>query len=215
MILINPSCMRFCFPWILWKGPSDRREIVLTFDDGPHPVYTPETIDILNLYRAKAVFFLNGQDVLLHPGIVEKLKNAGHILATHGFTHRKLDFQRRSRIVEEMESGMCAVGKIAGKRPGFFRPPYGRFDLRFRRILRHANLKMVLWSLLTCDFRETEPETLVRTVRDRIHNGAILVFHDGHPNAPVMLKALPDILRTVHRLDFRIASLDDWAGGMP
>jgi peptidoglycan-N-acetylglucosamine deacetylase len=212
MILKNPSLLRVVFPWALWKGPSDRREIALTFDDGPHPEHTPETLDILRSHGAKAVFFLNGRNVLLFPGMVERLKSEGHVAATHGFSHRRLDFRKRDFVVGEIEAGAKAVEKTGGKKPAFFRPPYGRFDPRFKAILRERNMTLVLWSLLTCDFREPDPDALRRTVRDRIHNGAILVFHDGHRNAPVMLKALPDILETVRQLGYGIATLEAWTG---
>ena len=210
MILLNPSFFRFFFPWILWKGPSDRREIVLTFDDGPHPVYTPSTLEILRQHQAKAVFFLNGRNVLSHPGIVEKLKKEGHLLGVHGHSHQKLDFRKREFILEEVGSSLHAVEKITGAKPEYFRPPYGRFDLRFKKIMSNLSLRLVLWSLLTRDFREVNPDVLVRTVRTRIHNGALLVFHDGHRNAPVMLKALPEILNTLRRLGYEIQTLDKW-----
>lgn len=210
MVLINPSILRFVFPWILWKGPSDRREIILTFDDGPHPVYTPESLDILAGFQAKAVFFLNGQNVLLYPGVVEKLRIGDHVLGIHGFSHPRMDFRKSDFVLQEVDSAIQAVQKITGERSKYFRPPYGRFDMRFRKILGERNMKMVMWSLLTCDFRETDPEILIRTVRNRLHNGAVLVFHDGHRNAPVMLKALPEILNLIRQMDYQIRTLDDW-----
>jgi peptidoglycan/xylan/chitin deacetylase (PgdA/CDA1 family) len=211
MIIVNPGMLKMFFPWILWKGPSDSNEVVLTFDDGPHPVYTPRTIDILNRFNAKAAFFLKGQNVLANPGIVEKLKAAGHTLGVHGFSHLRLDLRKRELVLEEIIAALRAVEKIIGERPAYFRPPYGRFDWRFEKIMREQNLRMVLWSLLTCDFRETASESVVQTVRDNVRSGSILVFHDGHPNAPVMLGALPRILDTLRQMGYRITTLDRWA----
>jgi peptidoglycan/xylan/chitin deacetylase (PgdA/CDA1 family) len=210
MIIMNPSLLKPFFPWILWKGPSDSNEVALTFDDGPDPATTPMTMDILRRFGAGAAFFLKGRNVMANPGIVEKLKSAGHTLGVHGFSHQRLDFMKREKVVEEIASTVHAVEQITGQRPSYFRPPYGRFDWRFKRIMREQNLRMVLWSLLTCDFRETAPQPLIRIVRDHAGPGSILVFHDAHANSPVMLAALPQILETLRQMDLRITTLDSW-----
>jgi len=210
MILVDPSFLKPFFPWILWKGPSDKQEIALTFDDGPHPEYTPETVDILARTGAAAAFFLNGRNALTFPGVVEKLHTAGHVLGVHGFSHRRLDFTNKRVIRNEIASSVEAVEKITGRRPVYFRPPYGRFDWRFKKLLREQNLRMVLWSLLTCDFREVDKETILHTVRDRVHNGAVLVFHDGHQNAPVMLKTLPGVLDELRQMGYAVVPITRW-----
>jgi peptidoglycan/xylan/chitin deacetylase (PgdA/CDA1 family) len=210
MIIINPSMLKVFFPWILWKGPSDSNEVALTFDDGPHPEYTPRTIKILDRFNAKAAFFLKGRNVLANPGIVEKLKAGGHTIGSHGFSHQRLDFRKKGTVLDEITASVRAVEKITGERPAYFRPPYGRFDWRFKKIMKEQNLRMVLWSLLTCDFRETEPASVTRIVRDNVAGGSILVFHDGHVNAPVMLEALPGILDTLRQIGYSTAALDRW-----
>jgi peptidoglycan-N-acetylglucosamine deacetylase len=210
MIIVNPSTLAVFFPWILWKGPSHSNEVALTFDDGPHPEYTPRTLDILGRFKARAAFFLTGRSVLLYPGIVEKIVRSGHELGVHGFSHQRLDFKKRGIVLEEIAAAAHAVEKAAGKKPAYFRPPYGRFDPRFRGIMKELNLTMVLWSLLTCDFRETDAGRLVQTVLDHAVGGSILVFHDGHRNAPVMLEALPRILENLRQSGYRISTLDRW-----
>jgi peptidoglycan/xylan/chitin deacetylase (PgdA/CDA1 family) len=212
MVLVNPSFLRFAFPWIVWKGPTGRNEVVLTFDDGPHPLYTPKTSDILLRHGTRGLFFLNGQGVVAHPGIVDKLRQDGHGLGIHGYTHRRMDFRRRDWILREIRTTMQAVEKSACRKPVYFRPPYGRFDFRFKPLLAGLNLVLVLWSLMTCDFRGESPNTLIRRIHRRIHPGAILVFHDGHENAPAMLAALPGILALLADMGYRVKTLDEWTG---
>jgi peptidoglycan/xylan/chitin deacetylase (PgdA/CDA1 family) len=191
----NPSILRFVFPWILWKGQDDSNSVFLTFDDGPHPEYTRSVLDILKMERIKAAFFLNGNKVLLYPGLVERMTIEGHTIGSHGFSHIKLDCKRTNRIRSEIERTDAAIERITGRKPIFFRPPYGRFDLRFKKMMQETGHRLALWSLLAGDFLDITPEALIERIWERLHSGAIIVLHDGHPNAPMMIKALPELIR--------------------
>jgi len=202
------SLWHILFPWVLWKGSTEGQEIYLTFDDGPHPVYTPRLLDLLNQYNAQASFFLLGEKVLLHPGIVERIEKEGHTIGNHGFSHHSMLFWKRERIVKEILDTDYAIEKITGKKPLFFRPPYGRFDLRFKKLMNKLNHTLVIWSFLTYDFKETNPEKLIKKVREKIHAGDIVLFHDGHSNTPVMLETFPDILTSLHHLGYQTKTLE-------
>ncbi|HDQ44207.1 MAG TPA: polysaccharide deacetylase family protein [bacterium] len=194
MIIINPSPARFFFPWILWKGDARSRNVHLTFDDGPDPEYTPRVLDILGAGEVKATFFVTGEKALRHPGLVARIAREGHVVGNHGFSHTSLAFGKRETVLSEIERTDEAVRRITGRSPVPFRPPYGRFDPRFRKWMDHTGHRLVLWSLVTCDFSETSAAALVDRVSRRIHAGAVLLLHDGHPNTPVMLEALPELL---------------------
>jgi len=212
MMITNPSFWRILFPWILWKGPSASPEVFLTFDDGPHPTYTPQVLNLLDRYQIKATFFLSGEKVLLYPEIVERIKKEGHTAGNHGFTHHPLIFQRAEKIREQIVQTDHAIQRIIGRKPTFFRPSYGRFDPRFRKLMQELQHRMVLWSLLSYDFRESDPRKLTRRIQENIHPGAIIVFHDGHPNSSTTLEALPHILRSLGQLGYRTKSLDHLIG---
>ena len=202
------SFWHILFPWVLWKGSTEGQGIYLTFDDGPHPVYTPRLLDLLNRYNAKASFFLLGEKILLYPGIVERIKKEGHTIGNHGFSHQSMIFWKRGKIIREILQTDYAIEKITGKRPLFFRPPYGKFDLRFKKLMDELHHKLVIWSLLSYDFKETNPERLIKKVLEKIHRGAIVLFHDGHSNTPVMLEALPTILNSFHHLGYQMKTLE-------
>ena len=210
--MINPSFLKILFPWILWKGPKNDSNVYLTFDDGPHPVYTKQVLECLGRHQTRASFFLQGEKTLLFPGIVEKIKKEGHTIGNHGFSHKSLFLQRKSWITEEIEKTDKSIEKIIGYKPVYFRPPYGRFDPGFRKIVQNLNHRLVIWSLLSYDFQETDPNKIIRTIQTHLHPGAIIVFHDGHINTPVMLKALPEILKKIREQGYHCQPLESIRG---
>ena len=208
MMWTNPSILRTVFPWILWKGPADSMDVFLTFDDGPHPEHTPSVLEILKRERVAGTFFLNGRNVLLHPGVAERICFEGHVIGNHGFSHCRLDWKNAEGILAEISDTDAAIQKATGRRPVFFRPPYGRFDLRFRKWMHESGRTLVMWSLLAGDFLELRPDALTGLICRSVHPGAIVVLHDGHPNAPAMIAALPELIRRLKTMGFAFKSLD-------
>ncbi|MFO7891580.1 MAG: polysaccharide deacetylase family protein [bacterium] len=193
MKIINPSFMKYVYPWALWNL-GNHNHIYLTFDDGPHPRNTVRILNILKQFNAKATFFLTGNKVIQFPGIVEKIFQEQHVIGNHGFTHKPLVFKKKTFIKNEIDKTSQAIKHITGEHPEFFRPPHGWFDFRFKKIMTQKNMHLVLWSLLSYDFLEADSHNLYQRVIGNITSGDIAVFHDGHENASVMLQTLPDIL---------------------
>jgi peptidoglycan/xylan/chitin deacetylase (PgdA/CDA1 family) len=208
MFWTNPSILKAVFPWILWKGPPDAPDVFLTFDDGPHHEHTAKVLDILKRESAAATFFVNGRNVLLHPGIAERIRIEGHAIGSHGHSHGRLDFRRKDYVLSEIENADLAIEKAAGQRPDFFRPPYGRFDPRFRGWMRESGHTLVMWSLLAGDFLEIGAAPLIERTWRSVRPGAIVVLHDGHRRAPVMISALPELIRRLKAAGYGLKSLD-------
>ncbi|NQT25417.1 polysaccharide deacetylase family protein [candidate division KSB1 bacterium] len=207
MLIINPSFTRHLAPWTIWKGDSKNRTVYLTFDDGPHPQYTPEVLKILKDYDATAAFFLTGENIVRHPGLVERIHSEGHVIGNHGFSHMNLAFKKRQVVFGEIERTDQAIRQITGSPSRFFRPPYGRFDFRFRKYMKQFDYRLVNWSLLTEDFREHPPEFLLKRVMAHVHPGAIILMHDGLPTTPILIQILPEILNSLKKKHYRFVSL--------
>jgi peptidoglycan-N-acetylglucosamine deacetylase len=212
MFWTNPSILRTFFPWILWKGPPDAPDVFLTFDDGPHPEHTAKVLDILKHEKAAASFFLNGRNVLLHPGIADRIRAEGHAIGSHGHSHCRLDWKKKGLVLSEIDGSDKAIEKAAGLRPVFFRPPYGRFDPRFRGWMRKSGHTLVMWSLMAGDFLEMHSETLIDRICRSMHPGAVVVLHDGHSRAPAMISALPGLIRRLKAAGYGFKSLDALIG---
>lgn len=208
MKFIRPPFISSFFPWILCHGPRDRPAVYMTFDDGPDPMITPQILEILNDYQVSATFFLIGEKVRLYPGIVEKIKLKNHLLGNHGFIHRKLAYRSKSMIRYEIKQTESLIHKITGKPPSLFRPPYGQFDLRFKKYMNEFQLQLVLWSMMVYDFQATTPQQIIQTVKDHLKKGDILIFHDGHRNGHLLLKALPKIIDFILERQLTFKNLD-------
>ncbi|MCK5147443.1 polysaccharide deacetylase family protein [bacterium] len=188
---VNPAWTSFLIPWAIFKGNSS--EIYFTFDDGPHPEYTPAVLDVLKINEIKATFFLRGTRISGNEAIVRRIADEGHVIGNHAWSHTPLWFKSNNTIRNEIETTAEAVKVITGRRTILFRPPYGRFDSRFKCILRETSHKMVLWSLLAYDWTADHPGQVMHTVKRHLHPGAIMTFHDGHACGDM----LPEILIAV------------------
>lgn len=206
MKIINPACMKNIIPWAIWKN-SQNNHISLTFDDGPHPEFTTSVLHILDDFDLKATFFLTGKKVIQFPGIIEEIFKYGHSIGNHGYSHTPLIFKKKNYIFQEIDKTSQAIRTIIGETPKLFRPPYGWFDLRFKKIIKQKNLKMVLWSLMSYDFNEISTHNLYQRVIRNIASGDIIVFHDGHNNTPVMLQILPEILTWIKNKKFTVGGI--------
>jgi peptidoglycan-N-acetylglucosamine deacetylase len=201
----DPSGFRHLFPWALWRAPS--AGVCLTFDDGPDPEWTPRVLDLLGREGTPAAFFLTGHRIRGRAALLARMASEGHTVANHGYSHRSMAFRRSGWIQDEIGKTDAEIHSILGRKTEFFRPPYGRFDPRFRRMMRRNGSTLVLWSLMPGDFQEIDRNTLVERVRTRLHPGAVIVLHDGHRRSSVMTAALPGILAAVRGAGLEFAPL--------
>ena len=103
-----------------------RSRVLLTFDDGPHPVHTPAVLTKLHEYDLKAVFFLVGNRVERAPHVVKQIVEAGHTIGNHTFSHTRWPMLAGQRIWQDIAKCQRVVTDAAGVRPAVFRPPFGR-----------------------------------------------------------------------------------------
>ena len=138
---------------------------------------------------------------------MERIIKDGHIIGNHGFSHTPLMFKKKKFIFQEIDKTSLAIKSISGETPTLFRPPYGWFDFRFKKIMQKRKMVMVLWNLLSYDFIETNPHNIFHKITNTITSGDIIVFHDGHENASVMLQALPEILTWIKDKKWTISGI--------
>ena len=193
---------------VIWEGDKNLPHVALTFDDGPHPVWTPRVLDILDDYGLHASFFLIGEKAKAHPGIVKRIVNEGHTVGCHTMTHsipilRKDEFYRS----EIIESHML-FEKLFGILLRYFRPPHGFFDAKCMREVTALNMKIVLWSQTPEDWKNKKSSDIKKSVLSHIHNGSIVLLHDGlQDRSGSTINALPAILDTGINRGFDFVSL--------
>lgn len=156
----------------------------LTFDDGPSPYTTPHLLDQLEEYGVKATFFLLGANVSRYPHIVERIKNSGHEIGNHSWSHPNLKLLNSERQKEEILH-TDEILRSLGVTALYMRPPYGAFDERTVRIAEELGISLILWSLDSHDWKYL-PENYAKLLSTRgttYEDGnlrGIFLFHDIH-----------------------------------
>lgn len=165
---------------IIASNRNAEKCVAITFDDGPHPKYTPEILDILQKYNAKATFFVIGENAKKHPEIIKKEYDQGHEIGNHTFSHPDLRSISAEQFVQEIEKTQAAIEEITGERPKLFRPPGGYLNNNIVDELLLHKYNPVLWSWRQDSMDWTCPsvESIVNTVMNNLRDGDIILFHD-------------------------------------
>ncbi|MEG6521859.1 polysaccharide deacetylase family protein [Desulfotomaculum sp. 1211_IL3151] len=200
------------------RGSKHRDKVALTFDDGPDAYYTAQVLDILAHYNVKATFFLVGKYAENHPELIQRITAAGHSLGTHGYRHRFAWFQGPLAAIREISLGRRSIQSITNKRPQFFRPSWGVFNLATYLYILFTKDKTILWSFMTWDWdSKASPESIHRMVANKVKPGSIIVFHDhsagfgAAPEGPArMVQALPMILQELRERTLEPINMEDF-----
>ena len=162
----------------LSHGSRDGKCIALTFDDGPHPRYTPQILELLEKYGIKATFFMIGSNVNLYPDLAKKVSEAGHEIGSHTYSHPHMLKITSKQLLAEIRRTESVFSAIGLPMPTLFRPPEGYRTKEQCALLSEAGYRVVVWSLDTHDWKSTPSKEIVRYVYENIEGGDILLFHD-------------------------------------
>jgi len=209
--------MRFLrLPWyfkfLTWKGEwrrnSTRKEIFLTFDDGPIPEVTYFVLNELAKYQAKATFFTVGENVMRYPEIMQRLVEQGHQVGNHTFNHLNGWKTDKKRYLENVKKCADALyNYIPENAPRFFRAPYGK--MRPGQMLAlNKEYRLIFWDVLTYDFDGTFlPEACLEKSLKLTRPGSIVVFHDSLKARRNLEYVLPRYLQELHAAGYVFSAL--------
>ncbi|WP_328540913.1 glycosyltransferase [Streptomyces sp. NBC_00344] len=193
--------------------------IVLTFDDGPDPEWTPKVLDELKKYHAHAVFFVTGTMTSRYPELVRRMVDEGHEVGVHTFNHPDLSYQSKSRIDWELSQTQLAIAGAAGIRSSLFRPPYSSFadalDNKNWPVVKYVGGRgyiTVLDSIDSEDWQRPGVSTILRNATPKGGKGAIVLMHDSGGNRAQTVAALGHYLPELQHRGYRFASLTDALG---
>src|SRR5450631_4536711 len=162
-----------------WAFDGIPDAVALTFDDGPHPRFTPETLDLLRRFDVRATFFLVGARSREHPELIDRILAEGHRVASHTDTHPDMWTLRPWAVLKEYRKGRDAVSTIARQPVRICRPPKGYLDFMHACIARVLGLRLWMWSLAGQDWIPgiTAAEILAEIGTPKA--GDIILLHDG------------------------------------
>lgn len=183
-------------------GPRGARGVVLTFDDGPDPVWTPRVLEMLARANAVATFFVIGKKAEEHPELVREILARGHTVGLHSYAHDRLfSLRGERRVRDDFARATKVLADIVGEAPAVFRPPIGHTNPIIARVADALDLTVVGWSVSGHDGLAGADARLVeRRIRRGLRDGAIVLLHDAPERGthePAGVKALPAVLAAI------------------
>ena len=186
---------------------TGEKVLYLTFDDGPHPEYTPQVLDLLDARGAKATFFEIGQAVAAHPELSREVVARGHALGNHTWDHpdmRKLDAVELRNEIEETSTLLEAT---TGRRVTCMRPPYGASNDAVRAAIAADGLSIQLWDIDPQDWNRPGVDAIVTNVTSGAGAGRISLMHDGGGNRSQTIEALARVLDALSAEGYRFDAI--------
>jgi peptidoglycan-N-acetylglucosamine deacetylase len=190
--------------YIFWRLNSESRRIALTFDDGPHPVFTSHILDTLDRFNAKATFFVLGQNMERSPEIINALHKNGHEIGLHSYKHDSFAHKNFSDIHRDFSLCSPFTSRPAQSNM-LFRPPYGDLNLSLMLYTWIHKLSIVLWTFDSMDSFAKSPEDISNRIStSHIVPGDILLFHDDYE---ITNLALPKIIGNLQSRGFELCTV--------
>lgn len=213
---------RFVRRSALSQGRSQRPEVALTFDDGPHPTFTPRVLDALDAMGAKATFFVVGRAVKEHGAVVRDARSRGHEIGTHLYTHDRRTVYDDLAFAAELAQSKSELEALLGEPVRWLRFPYGERGAQEPRAIEEKyGVKAAHWTYSTHDGKLRDPGRIVARFRAGLRAGAIVLLHDAlndektlpreySSDRQALLAALPGIGRAIGERGLRAVTLSDF-----
>ena len=151
------------------------KRVALTFDDGPHYAYTKVLLNGLKERKVVATFFVTGEHASLHPDLVKRMHDEGHLVGNHTYSHMQLRHDNREEYKEELILTNEVLKEIIGEEIVFVRPPYGSWDKKFEEEL---NMIPVLWTVDPLDWCSGNVQCIVQNTICDVEENDIILMHD-------------------------------------
>ncbi|MFF4979068.1 polysaccharide deacetylase family protein [Streptomyces sp. NPDC001046] len=166
------------------------RTMVLTFDDGPDPRYTPHILDTLAEYDVRAMFFVCGEMAVDNKKLLARMSDEGHVVGNHTWSHPLLTRLTRRQIRSEMERTSDVVADVCGERPEWFRAPYGAWNRAAFQLGAELGMEPLAWTVDTLDWTTPGTPSIVERVEKGAAPGVVVLSHDAGGDRTQSVRAL-------------------------
>ena len=229
LVIFVLSCACFCVFFdqailtrrgTIYRVQTDKKHVVLTFDDGPSPIWTPKILDELKKENIKAIFFMIGHHVQKYPEIAKRVVEEGHTIGNHGYAHSVMLYYTLAEIEEEINYTEHVIREITGMTTKYFRPPKAWLRQTIKDKVQSMGYETVLWSLNSKDWVSFNHKSITRYITKHIKNGDILLFHDSGNVASTeggsrlqTVKTISLLARTLREKGFEFISIEELIHG--
>lgn len=191
---------------IICAGNTNQKEIAISFDDGPAINHTPEILRLLKQDNIKATFFCIGNRIAGNENIVRQIKEDGHIIGNHSYSHHFwFDMFSSKKMLQDLRLMDYELKRATGLQPKLFRPPYGVTNPNLKKAIMAGNYTPVGWSVRSMDTVIKEEKILLDKIIKLLKPGAIFLFHD---TSSTTLQMLPTFIKEVKNRGYQIIPLD-------
>lgn len=198
-------------PIVLWVGSASRKQVALTFDDGPNPAKTPALLDALDEAHAPATFFVVGSRAEQAPDLLRRMMERGDEVENHSYTHPNMNLVIPSVAEEEMVRTSVLIQAMTGHTPRFFRPPGGNANPAVQRLAHSYGLSLAYWTVDALHAEDVGSSNgLVQYVMQHVHPGSIVLLHNG---PEVTATAIPSLVAALRAHGYSLVTLAEIAKG--
>ena len=191
---------------IVCKADTDKKEIAISFDDGPAENYTNQILEILKANEVKATFFCIGNRIAGNETILKQVKEEGHIIGNHSYSHHFwFDMYSAKKMQEDLKLMDAELERVTGLKSKLFRPPYGVTNPNLAKAIKQGGYIPVGWSVRSLDTVVKEEKQLLNKINAGIKPGAVFLFHD---TCKITVNVLPEFIKEVKKRGYNIIPLD-------
>jgi peptidoglycan-N-acetylglucosamine deacetylase len=191
---------------VICSANTDQKEIAISFDDGPASNYTTEILQLLKQDNIKATFFCIGNRIAGNENIIKKIKEDGHIIGNHSYSHHFwFDIFSSKKMLDDLKKMDRETERVTGMVPKLFRPPYGVTNPNLKKAIIKGNYIPVGWSVRSMDTVIRNEKKLLNKIKQSLKPGAVFLFHD---TSKTTVTILPEFIREVKNKGYHIIPLD-------
>lgn len=201
--------------YVQYKSPNNqntkqvfngsKKYVALTFDDGPHYKNTKLLLDGLRERNVKATFFIIGQNIGGNEEILKQMKEDGHLIGNHTYSHKNLFRLSKTRILNEIDKTNDLISSITGEVPSYFRPSYGNSNDKIEHL---TDMKTVLWNCDSLDWKLRNSNRITKRVLNSVHDGSIILMHDLYKTS---VNAALDIIDRLEKEGYEFVTVEELA----
>ena len=191
---------------IVCKAATDKKQVAISFDDGPAINHTPGIRRILKAENVKAAFFCIGKRIAGNEEILRQIKEDGHIIGNHSYSHHFwFDMYSSKKMIADLQQMDAEVKRAVGVKPTLFRPPYGVTNPNVKKAIVRGGYTPIGWSVRSMDTVTKDKQQLLDKINRAIAPGAVFLFHDTCAST---LEVLPEFIQEVKKRGYEIVPLD-------
>ena len=200
---------------VIWEVKIDKKLVAITFDDGPHPTFTPQILDILAKFDAKATFFVAGNKVERWPEVLKRTASEGHEIANHTYSHIYSGRITAGKLTNELKKTDAIIEQLTGQTPSLYRPVGGLYNNNIINTAVKNGKRVVLWSWNQDphDWKNPPASDIAAYIKKGLSPGDIILLHDWHGSEystdSQTVKALEDVMTHLHQNGYKCVTVSE------